>query len=318
VAADGGRGALSGLVIGIPDEYDVAELSPAVRAAWYRMADWMAREGGARVVRVSLPHTRLALPAYYILAPAEAMSNLSRYDGVRYGHAQAREEMEQALKQEAGTGAAPVRLPLDAGPPAQGLREYYTTNRSTAFGPEVQRRILVGSFVLSSRAVEGFYARAQRIRRAISEDFSALFRPSPSSSSSSSSAATPDRVDVLLTPTAMGSALSFASIASDKATSPVSAYLNDLLTIPANLAGLPALSVPGGYDNEVSTKDGSNSSAAPLPLGLQLLGDYHSEGKLLDVAAWMQHKLRAEGVAPFELLQQRPQLRELLQTELKQ
>jgi aspartyl-tRNA(Asn)/glutamyl-tRNA(Gln) amidotransferase subunit A len=305
-------------VIGIPDEYDVAELSPAVRAAWYRMADWMAREGGARVVRVSLPHTRLALPAYYILAPAEAMSNLSRYDGVRYGHAQAREEMEQALQQDAssaGTGAAPARLPLDAGPPAQGLREYYTTNRSTAFGPEVQRRILVGSFVLSSRAVEGFYARAQRIRRAISEDFSALFRPS----SSSSAASATDRVDVLLTPTAMGSALSFASIASDKATSPVSAYLNDLLTIPANLAGLPALSVPGGYDNEANAKDGgSGSGAAPLPLGLQLLGDYHSEGKLLDVAAWMQHKLRAEGVASFDLLQQRPQLRELLQTELKQ
>jgi len=163
----------------------------------------------------------------------------------------------------------------------------------------VQRRILVGSFVLSSRAVEGFYGRAQRIRRAISDDFAALFRPTAADGS-----AAPERVDVLLTPTAVGTALSFARIAEDKAASAVSPYLNDLLTIPANLAGIPALAVPAGVDE----------AQGGLPLGLQLLGDYHSEGKLMDVAAWMQHKLRAENI-DVDLLNQRPKLRELLQQE---
>ncbi len=221
------RRLLEGVTVGIPDEYNLEQLSPAMRLAWHRVAGWLAEEAGARVVSVSLPHTRHALPAYYILAPAEAMSNLSRYDGVRYGHALAKAEQEAATAAASSTlagttAASPSSSPtsrfssssqqLDAGPPAMGLREYYTSNRSTGFGPEVQRRILVGSFVLSSRAVEGFYAKAQRIRRAITSDFLALFRAEEEK----------ERVHVLLTPTCVGTALSFERIQKDRAEDPVS------------------------------------------------------------------------------------------------
>ena len=293
-----GKRMLEGLTVGIPSEYNIAELTPAVRAAWHRVAALLRDEGGARVVTVSLPSTRHALPAYYILAPAEAMSNLSRYDGVRYGHAQSKALAEEAAAAAAAAGlAAPPRGGADAGPPAQSLRDYYTANRSGAFGDEVQRRILVGSFVLSSRAVEGFFVKAQRIRRAITQDFSALFRAPDVS----------QRVDVLLTPTCVGAALSFGQIAHDRQHSPVAAYLNDIFTIPSNLAGIPALSVPGGLDDQ------------GLPLGLQLLGDYHSEGRLIDVAAWIQARVQQDCGAfdPFrhnadliqELVQQQEETR---------
>lgn len=267
---------LEGLTVGIPSEYNIAELTPGVRAAWHRVAALLRDEGGARVVTVSLPSTRHALPAYYILAPAEAMSNLARYDGVRYGHAQSKAVAEEAA---AAAGlSAPPRGGADAGPPAQSLRDYYTTNRSAAFGAEVQRRILVGSFVLSSRAVEGFYVKAQRIRRAITQDFISLFRGTGTGAGTS----TGQRVDVLLTPTSVGAALSFEQIAHGRQHSPVAAYLNDIFTIPSNLAGIPALSVPSGLDEH------------GLPLGLQLLGDYHSEGRLIDVAAWIQARVQQD------------------------
>jgi aspartyl-tRNA(Asn)/glutamyl-tRNA(Gln) amidotransferase subunit A len=240
-----------------------------VRAAWHRVAVWLQEEAGAQVVSVSLPNTSHALPAYYILAPAEAMSNLARYDGVRSGYAHAAAQTDEAAARALAAGQPPPPKSVDQGPPAQGLREYYTMNRSFAFGPEVQRRILVGSFVLSSRAVEGFYQKAQRIRRAITADFMRCFRE--------------QGVDVLLTPTCVGTALSFGAIRRESSTNAVAPYLNDLFTIPSNLAGIPAISVPAAM------QDG-------LPIGLQLLGDYHSEGRLLDVASWIHARAKLEGV----------------------
>lgn len=268
-SGSGSRGVLAGLTIGIPSEYDLAELSSEVRAAWHRMADLLAHEGGARVVSCSLPNTKHALPAYYILAPAEAMSNLARYDGVRYGHS--------ASKQEA---ASTTGADL-SGPPSQSLQAYYTSNRG-AFGAEVQRRILVGSFVLSSRAYASHFVRAQQIRAAVTQDFTNLFAP-PSSNDSS------QKVDLLLTPTAVGTALSFEQIDTDHRANPVSAYLNDLFTIPSNLAGVPALSVPVGL-----------APSNGLPIGLQLIGSYHSESRLIDVASWIQERVKTDG-AEFDL-----------------
>ena len=221
-ARPGARRMLEGLTVGIPSEYNIAELSPEVRALWHRVAELLRDEGGARVVNVSLPHTRHALPSYYILAPAEAMSNLSRYDGVRYGFSASKsksagEDADAAAAAAAAlaAGLAPPPRPrpraADPGPPAQSLKEYYTSNRSAGFGLEVQRRILVGSFVLSSRAVEGFFNKAQRIRRAVTHDFLNLFRATDPN----------QRVDVLLTPTSVGEAMSFANIAKEKKNNPV-------------------------------------------------------------------------------------------------
>ena len=271
------RRMLEGLTIGLPAEYDIAELSPAVRSAWHRCARLLAEEGGARVVNVSLPHTRHALPAYYILAPAEAMSNLARYDGVRFGHSASKSEADRIaaeLATDAASASAAAASALDPGPPAQSLQSYYTSNRSGGFGAEVQRRIVVGSFVLSSRAVEGFHAKAQRIRRAVCEDFDAAFNPTQASGAT--------KIDLLLTPTAVGPALSFSQIAAQASSDPVASYLNDVFTIPANLAGLPALNIPTAVD---PTTD--------LPLGLQLIGDYHAESTIIDVAAWIGERKRA-------------------------
>jgi aspartyl-tRNA(Asn)/glutamyl-tRNA(Gln) amidotransferase subunit A len=191
---------------------------------WDKGAAWLKAQG-AEIVEVSLPHTKYALPTYYIVAPAEASSNLARYDGVRYGHR------------------------------ASGyhdITELYEKSRGEGFGAEVQRRILIGTYVLSAGYYDAYYARAQKLRTLIKRDFDRAF----------------EICDVLLTPATPGPAFGVGEKTSD----PVSMYLNDVFTVTVNLAGLPGLSVPAGL-----TDNG-------LPLGLQLIGKAFDEARLLQVA----------------------------------
>ena len=189
--------------------------------------DWL-KDAGCEIVDVSLPHTRYALPAYYIVAPAEASSNLARYDGMRYG-----------IRSEGKT-----------------LAEVYQNTRADGFGEEVQRRILIGAYVLSAGYYDAYYLKAQKVRRRIADDFTQAF----------------ERVDALLTPTAPSAAFALGERADD----PVAMYLNDVFTVTVNLAGLPGISVPAGLD------------AQGLPLGLQLIGRPLDEGTLFSVASVLE------------------------------
>ena len=202
---------IRGLRVGIPRDYQVEGLNPEITALWEKARTWL-EDAGATCVEIRLPHTKYALPAYYILAPAEASSNLARYDGVRYG----------------------LRVEGDS------LDEMYERTRAAGFGDEVTRRILIGTYVLSAGFYDAYYLKAQKIRRVIAQEFQQVFK----------------EVDVILAPTTPTPAFAFGQEPKD----PVSMYMNDVLTVPANIAGLPAISVPGGY-----TKDG-------LPLGLQIIG----------------------------------------------
>ena len=202
---------VEGLRIGIPREYRMDGMAPAIAALWEQGLAWL-REAGAQIVDVSLPHTKYGLAAYYIIAPAECSSNLARYDGVRFG----------------------LRVP------GADLDELYERTRAEGFGAEVQRRILIGAYVLSAGYYDAYYTRAQKVRALILRDFTEAFA----------------QVDALLTPTAPSAA--FAQ--GDNMDDPVTMYLNDVFTVPANLAGVPGLSVPAGLD------------PAGLPLGLQVLG----------------------------------------------
>jgi aspartyl-tRNA(Asn)/glutamyl-tRNA(Gln) amidotransferase subunit A len=219
-----------GLRIGIPKEYSVPGMPAEIESLWRQGADWL-RGQGAEIVEVSLPHTKYALPTYYIIAPAEASSNLARYDGMRYG-----------LRVE-----------------GKNLAETYMKTRAAGFGAEVQRRVLIGTYVLSAGYYDAYYLKAQKVRRRIVEDFTNAF----------------ERVDALLTPTAPSAAFR----AGDKMDDPVAMYLNDVFTVPASLAGLPGISVPAGLD------------AGGLPLGLQVIGRAWDEatvfrvGKALEEAA---------------------------------
>jgi aspartyl-tRNA(Asn)/glutamyl-tRNA(Gln) amidotransferase subunit A len=216
-----------GLRIGVPKEYRVEGMPPEIEALWTQGVTWL-REAGCEVTEVSLPHTRYALPAYYIIAPAEASSNLARYDGMRYG------------------------LRVDA----PSLNEVYEETRATGFGDEVKRRILIGAYVLSAGYYDAYYLKAQKVRRRIADDFAAAF----------------EGVDALLTPTAPSAAFALG----EKSADPVAMYLNDIFTVTASLAGLPALSVPGGLD------------AQGLPLGLQLIGRALDEGTLFTLAGALE------------------------------
>jgi aspartyl-tRNA(Asn)/glutamyl-tRNA(Gln) amidotransferase subunit A len=213
-----------GLRIGVPKEYRVDDMPGEIEALWAQGVAWL-KDAGCEVVEVSLPHTRYALPAYYIIAPAEASSNLARYDGMRYG-----------LRVEAGS-----------------LNEVYEATRAAGFGEEVKRRILIGAYVLSAGYYDAYYLKA---RRRIADDFDAVFR----------------NVDALLTPTAPSAAFGLGENSAD----PVAMYLNDIFTVTVNLAGLPAISLPGGLD------------ADGLPLGLQLIGRPLDEGTLFTLAGAME------------------------------
>ena len=204
---------LKGKKVGIPREYRVDNMPAEIDALWKQGIEWL-RDAGAEIVDVSLPHTRYALPTYYIIAPAEASSNLARYDGVRYG--------------------------LRDLPDGANLQDMYAATRSAGFGPEVKRRILIGTYVLSAGFYDAYYTKAQKVRALIARDFEQAF----------------EKVDVLLTPTAPSAAFALG----EKSADPLEMYLNDVFTVPASLAGVPAMSVPAGLD------------ARGLPLGLQIIG----------------------------------------------
>jgi aspartyl-tRNA(Asn)/glutamyl-tRNA(Gln) amidotransferase subunit A len=225
---------LRGLTVGIPAEYFPADLDPGVRAACDRSVARL-REFGARVVDVSLPHTALAVPTYYIIAPAEAAANLARYDGARYGR-------------RVETGG--------------DVRALYRATRGKGFGPEVRRRILIGTYVLSAGYYDAYYGRAQAARARIAGDFTAVFGSG---------------VDLLFTPTTPTPAFK----AGEKTSDPVAMYLADIFVCPVNLAGLPALSLPIGRSQG-------------LPVGGQLIGPAFSEAKLVAVAGLLERHIAAE------------------------
>jgi aspartyl-tRNA(Asn)/glutamyl-tRNA(Gln) amidotransferase subunit A len=215
---------VGGLRIGLPREYFAEGIDPGVRKAVDEAVAWF-RAQGAKTVDLELPLTKLAVPVYYVIAPAEASSNLSRYDGVRYGH-RAKEYAD--------------------------LIDMYCRTRAEGFGREVKQRILVGTYVLSHGYYDAYYLQAQKVRRLIAREFQRSF----------------EKVDVILGPTTPTTAFEIGAKAED----PVQMYLGDIFTIPAPLAGLPALSIPCGQD------------AAGLPVGLQLMGPHFSEGTLLGAA----------------------------------
>ena len=221
-------GDIRGQKIGIPREYRIDGIPPEIAKLWSDGAD-MLRRAGAQIVDISLPHAKYALPAYYVIAPAEASSNLARYDGVRYGH----------------------RASLAA---SDGITEMYEKTRASGFGPEVQRRIMVGTYVLSAGFYDAYYNRARRVRALIKRDFELAFA---------------DGIDTILAPATPSSAFGLGEMG---ATDPVEMYLNDVFTVTLNLAGLPGVAVPVGLDKK------------GLPMGLQLIGQPWAEGSLLNHA----------------------------------
>lgn len=215
---------IKGLKIGIPSEYRVDGMPQEIEDLWQKGMQWL-KDAGAEIVDISLPHTKYALPAYYIVAPAEASSNLARYDGVRYG----------------------LRVP------GKDIVEMYENTRAEGFGPEVQRRILIGTYVLSAGYYDAYYLRAQKVRTLIKRDFDLTWQHG---------------VDAILTPTTPDAAFAPGDI-----TDPVKMYLNDIFTVTVNMAGLPGISVPAGLN-----RDG-------LPLGLQLIGKPFDESTLFQLGS---------------------------------
>jgi aspartyl-tRNA(Asn)/glutamyl-tRNA(Gln) amidotransferase subunit A len=221
-------GDIRGRTIGIPREYRMEGMPDEIERLWSSGAA-MLRDAGARIVDISLPHTKYALPAYYVIAPAEASSNLARYDGVRFGH----------------------RARLAQG---DGITEMYEKTRAEGFGPEVQRRIMVGTYVLSAGFYDAYYNRARRVRALIKRDFDQVFAAG---------------IDAILTPATPSAAF---GLGEKSGADPVEMYLNDVFTVTVNLAGLPAVALPAGLDRQ------------GLPLGLQLIGRPWEEGDLLNIA----------------------------------
>jgi aspartyl-tRNA(Asn)/glutamyl-tRNA(Gln) amidotransferase subunit A len=216
---------IKGMKIGIPKEYRLDGMAAEVERLWERGAQWL-KAAGAEMVEISLPHTKYALPAYYIVAPAEASSNLARYDGVRYG----------------------LRVP------GRDIIEMYQRTRAEGFGPEVRRRIMIGTYVLSAGYFEAYYLRAQKVRTLIKKDFEDCFAQG---------------INAILTPATPSAAF---GIGEKGEGDPVEMYLNDVFTVTVNMAGLPGISVPGGL------------SAEGLPLGLQLIGRPFDEETLFSLA----------------------------------
>ena len=215
---------IKGLKIGIPKEYRVENMPKEIDELWNKGKS-ILKDLGADIIDISLPHTKYALPTYYIVAPAEASSNLARYDGVKYGYRSSK---------------------------GNDLIEMYENTRSEGFGDEVKRRILIGTYVLSSGYYDAYYLKAQKVRQLIKKDFDENF----------------GKVDAILTPSTPSSAFKIG----EKTDNPISMYLNDIFTVPVNLAGLPAISVPAGLDKK------------GYPLGLQLIGKTLDEQNILNVA----------------------------------
>jgi len=227
-------GNIKGLRVGIPKEYRLDGMPAEIETLWQKGIEWL-KAAGAEIVDVSLPHTKYALPAYYIVAPAEASSNLARYDGVRFG-----------LRE-----------------PGKDITSMYENTRAAGFGREVQRRILVGTYVLSAGYYDAYYIKAQKLRTLIARDFDEAYK----------------QCDVLLTPTAPGPAFGIG----EKTDDPIAMYLNDVFTVTVNLAGLPGISVPAGLNSE------------GLPLGLQLIGKAFDEATLFRVGEVIE---KAAGATP--------------------
>jgi aspartyl-tRNA(Asn)/glutamyl-tRNA(Gln) amidotransferase subunit A len=221
------EGGVKGMRIGIPREYRMDGMDAEIVALWEQGKQWL-KDAGAEIVDINLPHTHYALATYYIVAPAEASSNLARYDGVRYG----------------------LRVP------GKDLIEMYENTRGEGFGREVQRRIMIGTYVLSAGYYDAYYTKAQKVRTLIKKDFEQAFQ----------------RVDAILTPTAPNAAFPIGMKNDD----PVTMYLNDVFTVPTSLAGLPGMSLPAGLNGE------------GLPLGLQLIGRPFEEAQLLRVGRTME------------------------------
>ena len=221
---------IKGKKVGIPKEYRVEGMPKEIEELWKKGIEY-AKDCGAEIIDISLPNTSYALPTYYIVAPAEASSNLARYDGVKYGFRAK----------------------------GENLIDMYEKTRSEGFGTEVQRRIMIGTYVLSSGYYDAYYLKAQKVRKLIKNDFDEAYK----------------KVDAILTPSTPSSAFKIG----EKKNDPVSMYLNDIFTVPVNLAGLPAISIPAGLD------------AAGYPLGLQIIGKAFQEQEILNLAYAMEDKI---------------------------
>lgn len=221
-------GDIKGKRIGIPQEYRLDGMPSEIEKLWLDGTD-MLRQAGAKIENISLPHTKYALPAYYVIAPAEASSNLARYDGVRFGR----------------------RAALSSG---DGINELYEKTRAEGFGPEVKRRVMIGTYVLSAGFYDAYYNRARRVRALIKKDFDEVFA---------------NGIDAILTPATPSAAFGLGEMSE---ADPLQMYLNDVFTVTVNLAGLPGVSVPAGVDK------------LGLPLGLQVIGRPWEEGDMLNIA----------------------------------
>ena len=226
---------IKGKKIGIPKEYITDKMPKEIEDLWQNGISYL-KESGAEIIDLSLPNTTYALPAYYIVAPAEASSNLARYDGVKYGFRSN----------------------------GENLIDMYEKTRSEGFGNEVKRRIMIGTYVLSSGYYDAYYLKAQKVRRLIKNDFDEAYK----------------KVDAILTPSTPSSAFKI----NEKTNDPVSMYLNDIFTVPINLAGLPAISIPAGLDKK------------GYPLGLQIIGKAFDEQNILNIAYSMQKKIKFKNV----------------------
>ncbi len=221
---------IKGKKIGIPKEYRVEGMPKEIEDLWQKGIN-IIKESGADIINISLPHTKYALPTYYIVAPAEASSNLARYDGVKYGFRSA----------------------------GENLIDMYEKTRSEGFGNEVKRRIMIGTYVLSSGYYDAYYIKAQKVRKLIKNDFDEAYK----------------KVDAILTPSTPSSAFKIG----EKTNDPVSMYLNDIFTVPINLAGLPAISIPAGTDSK------------GYPLGLQIIGKSFDEQNIFNIAYSMEQQI---------------------------
>jgi aspartyl-tRNA(Asn)/glutamyl-tRNA(Gln) amidotransferase subunit A len=217
-------GDIKGMKVGIPKEYTQDGMPPEIEKLWQQGIEWMKGQG-AEIVDISLPHTKYALPTYYIIAPAEASANLSRYDGVRYG--------------------------LRVFEKGMSLDDMYEATRSEGFGDEVKRRLMIGTYVLSAGYYDAYYRQAQQVRTKLISEFADVF----------------SKYDAVMSPTAPSTAFKIGKNTKD----PLEMYLTDVMTVAANLTGIPAISLPSGFDAE-------------LPIGLQLMAKQHADIDLLCLA----------------------------------